>query len=102
MYKENQELLEIINRAIKKSESYIGRGEVATYIPELANVNPENFALSIVGVDGGLYEFGDTDTVFSMQSISKVISLIMALKDNDSDIVFKKIGTEASKYKYNI
>ncbi|MBP2069257.1 glutaminase A [Anaerococcus nagyae] len=101
MYKENQEILEIIDRSIKKSEIYIGKGKVATYIPELANVNPENFALSIVSVDGGLYEFGDTDTVFSMQSISKVISLIMALKDNDADTVFKKIGTEASKYKFN-
>lgn len=97
----NKDIIEKINLAIKKSEKYIGMGEIASYIPELANVNPENFAIALVDTQGHTYEFGDTDVVFSMQSISKVISLIMALKDNGYDKVFEKVGSERSQYKFN-
>ena len=97
----NEDIIEKINQAIKKSEKYIGIGEIASYIPELANVNPENFAIALVDTHGHTYEFGDTDVVFSMQSISKVISLIMALKDNGYDKVFQKVGSERSQYKFN-
>ncbi|WP_354367515.1 glutaminase A [Peptoniphilus olsenii] len=100
MLKEDN-IIEKIEKAIRVSEKYIGEGEVATYIPELANVDPDGFALSIVTVDGKVYEFGDLDTVFSMQSISKIISLTMALLDNGKELVFSKVGTEPTPYKFN-
>lgn len=100
MLKEDN-IIEKIEKAMRVSEKYIGEGEVATYIPELANVNPDGFALSIVTVDGKVYEFGDLDTVFSMQSISKIISLTMALLDNGKELVFSKVGTEPTPYKFN-
>lgn len=101
MFLKREEIVKKIEKSIKKSERFIGEGELATYIPELANVDPNGFALSIVTTTGDVYEFGDIDTVFSMQSISKVISLIMALKDNTIQDVFEKVGTEPTKYKFN-
>jgi hypothetical protein len=101
MFLKREEIVKKIEKSIKKSERFIGEGELATYIPELANVDPNGFALSIVTTTGDVYDFGDIDTVFSMQSISKVISLIMALKDNTIQDVFEKVGTEPTKYKFN-
>ena len=101
MFLKREEIVKKIEKSIKKSERFIGEGELATYIPELANVDPNGFALSIVTTTGDVYNFGDIDTVFSMQSISKVISLIMALNDNTIQDVFEKVGTEPTKYKFN-
>lgn len=101
MFLKREEIVKKIEKSIKKSERFIGEGELATYIPELANVNPNGFALSIVTTTGDVYNFGDIDTVFSMQSISKVISLIMALNDNTIQDVFAKVGSEPTKYKFN-
>lgn len=92
---------EKIKLAIKASESLIGEGEVASYIPELLNVDPESFALSLVSVTGEVYNYGDYEKEFSLQSISKVLSLIMALHDNDPEAVFLKVGSEPTSYAFN-
>ena len=90
-----------IQLAIQKSEKFIGEGEVATYIPELSNVDPDSFALSITTTTGEVFNYGDYQKEFSLQSISKVLSLIMALHDNSPDFVFSKVGTEPTKYEFN-
>lgn len=46
-------------------------GALASYIPELANVDPEGFGLSLSSSDGYVYESGDTARQFTIQSISK-------------------------------
>lgn len=101
MFLKREKIIEKIEKSIKKVQVYSEEGEVATYIPELANVNPSNFALSIVTTTGEVYNFGDTNLVFSIQSISKIISLIMAVNDNSAAEVFEKVGTEPTKYKFN-
>ena len=101
MFLKKEKVIEKIEQSIKKSEKFCGEGELATYIPELANVDPDGFALSIVTTAGNVYNFGEVDTRFSMQSISKIISLIMALNDNTIHDVFEKVGTEPTKYKFN-
>ena len=55
------------------------RGTVATYIPELANVDPQRFGLAIVDVEGNVHAGGDCAVPFSIQSISKVFTLTLAL-----------------------
>lgn len=90
-----------IKSIIKSSESYIGIGELATYIPELANVDPDNFALSITSITGESFNYGNYDYEFSLQSISKVLLLIMALHDNDPEVVFSKVGSEPTSYEFN-
>ena len=101
MFTDKEKTIKIIEKSIEKSLIYSNEGEVASYIPELANVNPRDFALSIVCVNGQEYNFGDYNKIFSIQSISKVISLIMAVNDNSIDEVFEKVGTEPTKYKFN-
>ena len=101
MFLKKEKVIEKIEQSIKKSEKFCGEGELATYIPELANVDPDGFALSIVTTAGNVYNFGEVDTRFSMQSISKIISLLMALNDNTIHDVFEKVGTEPTKYKFN-
>lgn len=101
MFTDKEKTIKIIENSIENSLAYANEGEVATYIPELANVNPKDFALSLVTVNGDEYKFGDYNKVFSIQSISKVISLIMALNDNSIDEVFEKVGTEPTKYKFS-
>lgn len=90
-----------ILRAIEKSKDYLGQGEPASYIPELLNVDVDNFALSLVSTTGEALTYGDKDIVFSLQSISKIIDLIMALTDNNPSEVYSKVGSEPTRYEFN-
>jgi glutaminase len=76
-------------------------GKVASYIPELAKVNPNYFAISIVTVDGKVFSVGDADTFFSLQSISKVFSYALALNDNGEKKVFEQVGLDATGEQFN-
>lgn len=55
-------------------------GANADYIPALAKVDSELFGIALVTKDGKVYSYGDVDTRFSIQSISKVFTLALALE----------------------
>ncbi len=76
------------------------RGCVATYIPELALVDPLAFGLAVVGTDGQIAVAGDADTAFSIQSISKVFTLTLAL-GKVGDRLWNKVGREPSGSAFN-
>jgi glutaminase len=76
------------------------RGEVASYIPELARVDPKNFGIAVIGEDGAIAAAGDCDTPFSIQSISKVFTLTLAL-GMVGDRLWKKVGREPSGNPFN-
>lgn len=98
----NRELIcEKLEYAIEKSKDYIGMGEPARYIPELLNVDSDNFAFSLVTTNGDAFNFGDENIIFSIQSISKIIDLIIALTDNNPQDVYEKVGSEPTKYEFN-
>ena len=98
----NRELIcEKLKNAIEKSKDYIGMGEPASYIPELLNVDSDNFAFSLVTTNGDAFNFGDENIVFSIQSISKIVDLIIALTDNNPQDVYEKVGSEPTKYEFN-
>ena len=101
MFTKREDIENKIIECIEKSKKYKGEGEVASYIPELENVDKDAFALSIVTTSGDVYNFGESEKIFSVQSISKIFTLIMALKDNTIDEVFSKVGTEPTKYEFN-
>ena len=54
----------------------VKEGENATYIPELAKADPDLFGISIMTTEGRIYSIGDTSELFTIQSISKPLSLI--------------------------
>ena len=75
-------------------------GEVADYIPELARIDPKQFAIAVVLADGTLHSAGDADTPFSVQSVTKVFTLAIAL-GRIGDQLWTRVGREPSGRAFN-
>jgi glutaminase len=69
---------------------------LADYIPELAGVDPNGFGLSLPSSDGFVYESGDAETKFTIQSISKPFTYALALDRIGPTAVDARIGVEPS------
>ena len=78
----------------------VHRGKVADYIPALARVDPAQFGIAVVMADGRVFTAGDAHTAFSIQSISKVFALSMALGKVGADL-WKRVGREPSGSAFN-
>ena len=76
------------------------RGVVATYIPELARVDLARFGLAVVTRDGAMAAAGDCDVPFSVQSITKVFTLTLAL-GRIGDLLWRRVGREPSGNPFN-
>lgn len=76
-------------------------GQNASYIPELAEANPDRMAVCISTVDGFVYSAGDADIEFSIQSISKAFVYALALEDHGIDYVTQRVGVEPSGEAFN-
>ena len=76
------------------------RGKVADYIPELAHVDPEQFGIAVVDFDGHVAMAGDAENAFSIQSLSKVFTLTLAL-GMVGDLLWRKVGREPSGNPFN-
>ena len=79
----------------------LGDGAPASYIPELAQADPERLALSVVGPRGRVRSVGDEDAEFTIQSMSKPFVLALALVEHGRDAVFAKVGAEPSGEPFN-
>ena len=76
------------------------RGKVADYIPALARVSPSHFGMAVVMADGSVHIAGDADIPFSIQSVSKVFTLTMALQKH-GDELWRRVGREPSGSAFN-
>ena len=76
------------------------RGHVATYIPELARVDNKAFGMAVITADGHVAVGGDSDMLFSIQSISKVFTLTLAL-GMIGDRIWRRVGREPSGNAFN-
>ena len=76
-------------------------GEVATYIPELSKANPDEFGVSLVTASGRIFESGDCDRLFTIQSISKPFVFGMALEECGPEQVFDRVDVEPSGDSFN-
>lgn len=76
------------------------RGQVASYIPELATVDPHQFGISVCLAGGVQASAGDAATSFSIQSISKVFALALALERCEGAI-WQRVGREPSNHAFN-
>jgi glutaminase len=90
----------IIDEIYREMASRTDRGKVADYIPQLACVDPDQFAISMVTQDGKSYSAGCAKTLFSIQSISKVFTLTIAL-GKLGDEVWTRVGREPSGDPFN-
>jgi glutaminase len=77
------------------------KGKNADYIPYLAQVDPNLFGISVVTTDGQAYSVGDVKYAFSIQSISKVFSLALAMDELGADKVFSQVGSEPTGRAFN-
>lgn len=92
-----QSILEEISEEITP---LLTEGKVADYIPALGAVDPKQFGMSITLFDGTQYSTGNADTLFSIQSISKVFSFTLALKHYGTDL-YTRLGREPSGNPFN-
>ncbi|URN94689.1 MAG: glutaminase A [Candidatus Pristimantibacillus lignocellulolyticus] len=86
---------------VEQSKSLSQFGKVASYIPELAKGNKDALAVHMLDAHGNEVSVGDVNTVFTLQSISKVFTLLLALMDNGEEIVFNKVGMEPTGDSFN-
>ena len=75
-------------------------GTVASYIPELRNVDPTKFGIHLTTIDNRNYCLGDSNDKFSIQSISKVLSLSLAF-DLEAEKLWDRVGVEPSGTPFN-
>ncbi|MFL5752962.1 MAG: glutaminase [Bacteroidia bacterium] len=92
-----QSIIEGIYKDVQQGKH---EGNVATYIPELAGVAPEKFGIHLLSTKGEEFFTGDATEKFSIQSISKVLSLSLAMSVV-GEKVWKRIGVEPSGNPFN-
>lgn len=83
-----KKIFEEIHAELSKIED---RGHVADYIPELSKVNPNNFGVQLTTIEGEMFAFGDSEVRFSIQSIAKVFSYVLAYSRIKSEL-WERVG----------
>lgn len=94
----NNAMLEAILAEIRP---LIGRGKVADYIPALASVSGDKLGIAISTVDGQHFAAGDAHERFSIQSISKVLSLVVAMNHYQEEEIWQRVGKDPSGQPFN-
>jgi len=94
------DLAEIADVVRQDMQAHLGRGRVADYIPALARVDPRQFGIAIVTRDGAVACAGESETPFSIQSISKVFTLTLALNRLGGRL-WRRVGREPSGSPFN-
>ncbi len=92
-----QKVLEEIYQEIKP---LCGKGRVADYIPALAQVDPHQFGMALRTIDGREFGVGEYQQGFSIQSISKVFVLTMAMQHTQQEL-WQRVGREPSGSAFN-
>jgi len=91
------ELLQAVQQDI---QAHFGTGRVADYIPALARVDPRQFGLALHTCAGDRAAVGDCAQAFSIQSVSKVFTLTLAL-GRVGDALWRRVGREPSGSPFN-
>ena len=91
---------DLIRDIYKKINAIEDKGEIATYIPELSKVNPKNFGIHISTINKINFGIGNYEDKFSIQSIAKVLALIMAYRIIGAKI-WVRVGVEPSGSAFN-
>jgi len=90
----------IVDQIATEMRGRVQRGTVASYIPRLANVPLSRFGIAVVMVDGTVHVAGDANVPFSIQSVSKVFTLTLALQKH-GDELWRRVGREPSGSSFN-
>jgi len=96
-------------KGLHRRHSIVDQDSIASYYepgrgyygPELAAAERDQFAISIVTIDGELHQTGDHELAFALQSVSKVFTYGLALEDRGHEHVLQRVGVEPSGDKFN-
>jgi glutaminase len=91
---------QILEEIYLQSKSLPIIGNIATTIPELANVNPDKFGICLTTIDGKEFSVGDSNEKFSIQSVSKVLSVTLAFS-HLGEKIWERVGVEPSGNPFN-
>ncbi len=94
-------LIGALQRAFEHGKAAVHRGQVATYIPQLSTAQQSRLGLVVITRDGGVLKQGETESPFTLQSVTKVISLTLALARLGPDAVFARVGMEPTGDPFN-
>jgi glutaminase len=90
----------VLERVATEAVRLFGSGQVASYLPALKAVQPQQFGMALVTVDGRQAEVGQSLQPFSIQSISKLFTLSMVLKQHEVEL-WQRCGREPSGNRFN-
>jgi glutaminase len=90
----------ILNQIHADAQALYGTGRVADYIPALDQVPPRQFGMAVALVDGKTFAVGDANVPFSLQSITKLFTFVLALK-TVGDELWQRVGREPSGAAFN-
>lgn len=90
-----------LEAVVENNRHWTKEGKVATYIPELGKADPNTLGICITTLHGEEYFGGDREVKFTIQSISKIITFMLALLDNGRERVFSKVGVEPTADAFN-
>ncbi|WP_299006094.1 glutaminase B [uncultured Shewanella sp.] len=93
--------LALLEQVMDTVRPLLGQGKVADYIPALAKVNANKLGIAVTSIDGTTIGAGDYLEPFSIQSISKVFSLTLALCHYSEDEIWSRVGKEPSGQSFN-
>jgi len=93
-------LAETVATIVAQAAAVADRGKVADYIPSLGCIDPAHFGIAVVTADGSVHVGGDAEMPFSIQSVSKVFALTLALGKVGGDL-WNRVGVEPSGSAFN-
>ena len=91
---------QVFSKIANELDNAKNKGKVANYIKELSIVDPTKFGVHLTTIHNKNFKFGDAKEKFSIQSISKVLSLSLAYKFEDENL-WKRVGVEPSGTPFN-
>lgn len=90
----------LLSEILDEVRPLLGQGKVASYIPALADVPADQLGIAVYSASGELFHAGDANTPFSIQSISKVFSLVQAIQ-HGGESLWERLGHEPSGQPFN-
>ena len=97
---DREEVQTVLDGIVNQMAGEADRGEAANYIPELADVSLNQFGIAVAPLDGPPILAGDAEVAFSIQSISKVFGLVVALQCMGATL-WRRVGREPSGDPFN-
>lgn len=94
--RDTKELMALLEETVEHGRSVAADGELAAYIPELLNADPVAVGIAVALLDGRSFKAGQSDTPFTIQSVSKVFSLACVMRCGDTQLYPDRVSVEPS------